>query len=542
MTSVSLAPSSSVGEKKKKKMRGDAVFLSNSPSQNPFRSLENEISLPSDPIYPWICSITTAADDYCQNPQSGVHLHELLEECINCFENEDRYRDDARFLNVWLLYADAIQDFGKVFRKLEEKKICQTYSRLYGIYALFLEVKGQLAEANAMYKLGISRNAEPLENLQRMHASFLNRMRGIVNACSLQKIDTDETVNHGHGINFVSPWSMSTTNDLLKKIDTQIMKYKGYYKSAKVYSGKVSISSLRNSSRNKVIELGGIKYQIKGCSGQGAFAQVFKAHVDNNPDDVVALKIQMPAFPWEFYMYRQLDKRIPDEERSSFGLAYKAHIYSDCSILVCEYLDHGTLQDAINSYLVIGQTMEEVLCIYYSIEMLRILETLHNVGIIHGDFKPDNLLVRNSRDSLSEDGFHGRTGAWRDQGLCLVDWGRGIDLNLFPDGTEFKGDSRTSGFRCVEMQENRPWTFQKALQDGSYLYQPKSSLKRYWNVDLWRSLFTQLLNISSSSDNYMVLLRSLRKSFEDYMYGSPQQIKKLKMLLVKQQASLCPAT
>ena len=55
------------------------------------------------------------------------------------------------------------------------------------------------------------------------------------------------------------------------------------------------------------------------------------------------------------------------------------------------------LQDVINSYLVIGQWMDEVLCIYYSIEMLRMLETLHNVGIIHGDFKPDNMLVRYAR-------------------------------------------------------------------------------------------------------------------------------------------------
>lgn len=41
--------------------------------------------------------------------------------------------------------------------------------------------------------------------------------------------------------------------------------------------------------------------------------------------------------------------------------------------------------------------MEEVLCIFYTIEMLRILETLHSVGIIHGDFKPDNLLIRYAR-------------------------------------------------------------------------------------------------------------------------------------------------
>lgn len=49
------------------------------------------------------------------------------------------------------------------------------------------------------------------------------------------------------------------------------------------------------------------------------------------------------------------------------------------------------------------------------------------------------------------------------QGLCLVDWGRGIDKSLFPDKMKFKGDCRTSGFRCIEMQENKPWTFQASF-------------------------------------------------------------------------------
>lgn len=41
---------------------------------------------------------------------------------------------------------------------------------------------------------------------------------------------------------------------------------------------------------------GGKKYQIKGCAGQGGFAQVFKAHLDSNPDEVVALKVVAYAF------------------------------------------------------------------------------------------------------------------------------------------------------------------------------------------------------------------------------------------------------
>jgi len=49
--------------------------------------------------------------------------------------------------------------------------------------------------------------------------------------------------------------------------------------------------------------------------------------------------------------------------------------------------------------------MDEVLCIFYTIEMLRMLENLHKVGLIHGDFKPDNLLVRCSRSSPHQPTF-----------------------------------------------------------------------------------------------------------------------------------------
>ena len=40
--------------------------------------------------------------------------------------------------------------------------------------------------------------------------------------------------------------------------------------------------------------------------------------------------------------------------------------------------------------------MDESLCMFYTIEMLRMLEALHAAGMVHGDFKPDNLLLRDN--------------------------------------------------------------------------------------------------------------------------------------------------
>ncbi|KAG8641442.1 hypothetical protein MANES_13G147400v8 [Manihot esculenta] len=494
----------------------------------------NNASYAHDPLFPWLLSIKKALD----NKAFGGDLNNLLLDCIRTFKHNTQYRNDPRFLKIWLLYLEGSDDTEFVFKEMEENKICSDHSLLYELYAGLLEAKENWQQAQMIYQKGILRKAKPLERLKGAHALFLDRMSHRVNGCSLQKIDGDESI--GLVKNRVHPWSGSTMEELLKKINPQIMRYDGYHQRNKAYSGKVDLSSLGNASRNKIVKIGGKEYQIKGCAGEGGFAKVFRASVNSNPDDIVALKIQKPAFPWEFYMYRQLDQRISTKQRSSFGVVHGMDVYSDYSILVCDYLCHGTLHDVINSYVIVGKSMEEVLCIYYTTEMLYMLETLHDVGIIHGDFKPDNLLVRYSRDDLSEDGFEDRTGSWGNQGLCLVDWGKGIDLHLFPDDIEFVGDCRTSGFRCIQMQENKPWRFQiekKATSDGGYIYLPKKPFKRYWNVDLWRELFSQLLNNSPHNDKK--LLQNLRERFQDYFCSNRQMFKKLKDLLAKQRLSMC---
>nr|XP_027127429.1 mitotic checkpoint serine/threonine-protein kinase BUB1-like isoform X1 [Coffea arabica] len=525
-------------------------------SQNPGYISTTTSSAAADPLLSWLWSIEKALIH-----GTTLDFDELLSNCIKSFSNDPRYKNDVRFLKIWFLHMDRSSDYESVFREMEKNKICSSNCSLYEWYALFLEAKGKLIDAYFIYHLGISRNAEPIGRLKKAQVLFLERVSDIVMIGSVQKVD----VLLENGGTYINPWLVSTTKKLLQEMNDQILKYEGYYASNKPYKGKVALSTLQKSARNKTIEIGGYKYQIKGCAGQGGFAQVFKAHVDGNPDDVVALKIQKPAFPWEFYMYRLLDMRIPESERMNFGFAHRVHLYSDYSILVSDYLAHGTLQDAINSNLVTNVAMEEELSIYYTIKMLRILETLHDAAIIHGDFKPDNLMIRYSRRDLLEDkdSFYECSGPWKEQGLCLVDWGRGIDLRLFPDDAKLLGDCRTSGFRCIEMQENKPWTFQvdtyglcvivhmmlhktymeiekRPSPDGGYVYQPKTHLKRYMQVELWKNLFMKLLNTSPTED-HKSLLRNLRHSFQDYMCSNPQLIKKLKQLLVKQKNSLCSA-
>ncbi|KAF5786088.1 putative protein kinase BUB family [Helianthus annuus] len=506
-----------------------------------------------DPLLPHLWSIKAALDKF-DSSKNEEHLYHLVSHCIQTFKHHSDYRKDIRFLKIWLIYMDFSPDHRAVFTEIEQLQICLDKALLYESYALVLEAKGMMGEAHLVYQSGILRNAEPIGRLKKAHECFLERMHTIVGACSLPKMDGEN--ENG----YVNPWSISIIKNLLQKMNAQLAKYQGYHASSKSYSGKVTLSSLHKSVRNKVIEIGGNKYQIKGCAGKGGFAQVYKACINGNADEVVALKVQKPPFPWEFYMYRQLDKRIHENERKCFGYAHRLHLYSDYSILVSDFLAHGTLLDAINTNVCTGVSMDEVLCIHYTIEMLSMLENLHGNGIIHGDFKPDNLLMRYASGDLSEDGFETRSGPWHEQGLCLVDWGRGIDLQLFPKDVKFNGDCRTSGFRCVQMQENKPWKYQvdtyglcvivhlmlhntymeidKTPSLGGYSYQPKSPFKRYQKVDLWKKLFTDLLN-NDNDEEHLKILGNLRKSFEDYMCSNAHLIKQLKQSLTKQRISMC---
>ncbi|CAD6217944.1 unnamed protein product [Miscanthus lutarioriparius] len=553
---------------------GAAPGAASSPLRKSPRFSREVASLPSDPILPYLRSISRAMDELGTGPQYDMaaldRLKHYLIECISKYGDDYQYSTDPRLLKIWILYADATEDFPSVYNQLEEKRMFLEHALLYDSYAQYLIAHGKVVEADKVYGIGISRKAEPLDHLKKMHLTFLKHLENIVEEAGAEA-QPEPSKKQKNEPSVVDPWSASTRNTLLETINGDLRTFSGYHKSNKVYYGKVPLTSSLNVLRNKVIELGGRKYQIKGSTGAGAFAKVYKATVDGNTEEMVALKIQNPSYALEFYMYRQLDQRISDVERPSFGYAHEMHIFSDVSVLVCDYLPYGTLLDVINSHLVKGRYMDEVLCMYYTIEMLNMLETLHSVGIIHGDFKPDNILVCYPSGEITEDTFRSEKKDEKNQGLCLVDWGRGIDLNLFPSPTEFHGDCGTSGFRCIEMQEHRNWTYQvdtyglcvvaHMMLHGTCMSVEKSCVpgvgakqlskqlvrrpnvvgyldRRYWNVDLWQKLFTTLLN-PPSNDSDVAALQSLRASFRVYMCSNRQLVGKLNQMLAKQKASLC---
>ncbi len=63
-------------------------------------------------------------------------------------------------------------------------------------------------------------------------------------------------------------------------------------------------------------------------------------------------------------------------------------------------------------------------------------------------------------------------------------------------------------------------------------------LRRYWQVDLWQSLFTALLNAAPGTT---APLADLRHTFETYLTANAFKAKAIKQMIVKQEAKLFEA-
>ena len=304
--------------------------------------------------------------------------------------------------------------------------------------------------------------------------------------------------------------------------------------------------------------LGDEAFHLIGAACAGADAVVFEgerfATDDANAADAAddsrgafALKVQRASLAtWEWVVSERLAERIPAWAAPGFvrlsalhlvggeGSGAAAAASARVGVAAMPFGEHGTLQDALNSYLRVGERMDEVLVMYYAIELLRVVESLHAAGFLHADIKPDNVLLRNGGDAWRN--WAGRRpGCWREKGVALIDFGCAVDLSQFDPRVAFVGDVRTEGFRCAEMVEGRPWTFQcdthqvaatvHALLHGKYMrvakgpvgYVPAEPLKRYWRRDLWTSFFAQLLNAPTRALDDPPPLGRLRRAFEDYL-------------------------
>ncbi|KAG8933587.1 hypothetical protein FRC01_008128 [Tulasnella sp. 417] len=296
---------------------------------------------------------------------------------------------------------------------------------------------------------------------------------------------------------------------------------------------RTSTDKRRSSGVGETIQLtlGEDTFEIIGKLGEGGFGAVFLARLlgltdyDAEEDVLFAMKAVKPCQLWEWTILARIRESVPEELLPSIIAPQGLYAFEDESFLLLDHCSQGTLLDCVNRAAgteLASQSSDgivEPLVVFFTIELLRVVEGLHSQGVIHGDLKIDNCLLRLAELDSSWSAKYDPTGGngWSEQGIRLIDFGRAIDTTWFAEGQTFCGDWPADARDCPEVREGRPWTFEtdywglagvvycmlfrKYIETtavdgpgGVKRYKIATPLKRYWNTDLWNRVFDILLN------------------------------------------------
>lgn len=355
------------------------------------------------------------------------------------------------------------------------------------------DTKGSDTESNNNYKSKTTHEEkECVEAFQQEECieSITGDQNHVVNNLSTSNITHD-------------PWDNNVVSSILQKTDRLALQSDVSI----VHNESVLPITLKPGAFIELSE----KFKIGKVIGEGAYAKVFELS-----NSALVLKAQFPPCPWEVYATTVAKSRLLSQGMYDAADAIvninSGFFYDDCSLLLLPRFRKGTLLHAINTKRK-AMVLKDAVAVWAALEIMKVVNCLHTVGIIHGDIKPDNFMI-----VPNTDGEYSNS-------IKLIDFGRAIDMTQMPKYAMFMKDCGTSGFSCIQMKQNQPWNYHidyygiagtlYVVLFGAYMNVKKSDdglwritgkLKRWHDGPLWEEFFKVLINHPTPSNKRPVTI------------------------------------
>ena len=221
----------------------------------------------------------------------------------------------------------------------------------------------------------------------------------------------------------------------------------------------------------------------------------------------------------------------------------------------------SSLEDLLATYKRRSKKVEEVLAVYYAIEVLECLRICSTAAVVHGRVSPAAFLLRYGTEEEEWPAWepaavacqHGSS--WTTRGLTLVGFSDDATVDAsFVQPEQCVGRPLPPGLDAVCKPERVLWAADslgaadvlhrvvfegaplQAKEDSKGRVAPAKSVRRTWRSHaLWAELFDTLLNWRDTEQLQRPPYAELLAKFEGFLSADAKRVKSLAMLLLRQQ-------
>lgn len=130
-----------------------------------------------DPFEVWVRYVSWTVENFPSGNSHDSGLLNLLERATREFLHEEQYKNDPRYVKLWIQYIQNHSDAPReAFAYLARHNIGQRLALFYEEFAALLESIGRKNQATEIYQMGIENNARPVDRLVRKFDEFKQRL------------------------------------------------------------------------------------------------------------------------------------------------------------------------------------------------------------------------------------------------------------------------------------------------------------------------------------------------------------------------------